>query len=123
LTERQEAALKRSLTQYHDRNERIVASRQARVVRSSISTGRVVITGKVVSTKWVENDFGGSLKMLVESDQGWRVYGTVPRAIECANGCDLGKGDRVTFTATVAPKEADFSFFSRPTNASVLRDA
>jgi hypothetical protein len=123
-TERQEAALKRSLTQYHDRNERVVASRKARVVSSPIPTGRVTIIGRVVSTKWVENDFGGSLKMLVESEQGWRVYGTVPARLGEILARTEGTlvGSKVAFTATIQPKEQDFGFFSRPTGGVVLTD-
>jgi hypothetical protein len=120
LTERQEAALKRSLTNYHDRNERIVAGRKERVISSPIPTGRVTITGKVISTKWVENDFGGCTKMLVESDQGWRVYGTMPSRLSQRN--DVRSGTKVAFTATVTPKEADFGFFSRPTGGAVLTE-
>src|SRR5215472_1256931 len=113
LTERQEATLKRSLTQYHDRNERVVAGRKARVVSSPIPTGRVTIIGEVVSTKYVETQFGGQLKMLVVAEQGWKVWGTVPSQLKC-HGANL-KGLKVAFTAEVQPKEADFGFFSRPT--------
>lgn len=119
LTERQEAALKRSLTTYHDRNERVVAGRQARVISSPIPTGRVTIVGKVISTKWVENDFGGSTKMLVESEQGWRVYGTLPARL---NTGEPLHGAKVVFTAAVTPKESDFGFFARPTGGAVLTD-
>jgi hypothetical protein len=125
LTERQVAALKRSLTQYHDRNEQIVARRQPRVQTAPIPTGRVTITGGVVSTKWVENDYGGSLKMLVESDQGWRVFGTVPSRLADAgyNNPDGSLvGLKIAFTALVTPKEADCGFFSRPTGGAVLKD-
>jgi len=124
LTERQEAALKRSLTQYHDRNERVVAGRKARVISSPIPTGRVTITGKVISTKWVENDFGGSLKMLVESEQGWRVFGTVPSRLGEILARTEGTlvGSTVAFTAQITPKEADFGFYSRPTGGAVLTE-
>jgi hypothetical protein len=125
LTERQTEALKRSLTQYHDRNERIVASRKARVVSSPIPTGRVTIVGRVVSTKWVENNYGGSLKMLVESEQGWRVFGTVPSRLGDTLARNEGTlvGSKVAFTAEIQPKEADFGFYARPTGGAVLTDA
>jgi hypothetical protein len=112
LTERQEAALRRSLTQY------ALAERAAVVVTAPVQEGRGVITGTVLSVKWQENNFGGSYKMLVQSDSGWRVYGTVPSGL----GTDI-KGLRVTFTATVEAKEANFGFFSRPTKASVIEAA
>ena len=123
FTERQEAALKRSLIQYHERNESIVARRATRTVTSPIPTGRVTIVGRVITTKWVENDFGGSLKMLVQSEQGWRVFGTVPsRLADLLRDVKTPAGAKVAFTANVQPKEADFGFFSRPTGGAVLTE-
>lgn len=70
--------------------------------------GRVEITGKVLSFKLVETNFGETCKMLVESDLGFRVYGTAPAEAE--------KGETITFTATVTPSDSDakFGFFKRP---------
>lgn len=120
LTERQEAALVRSFAQ---REERAAArAQEATQVTSPMPTGRVTITGEILSTKWQENRFSrgaGCLKMLVRSEAGWKVWGTVPASIEYDGGNEL-KGRRVTFTAKVEPKEAAFGFFSRPTNASLL---
>lgn len=78
-----------------------------------VPTGRVEITGTVTTTKWVDNGFGGSLKMRVESPEGWAVWGTVPSAL------DVEKGDTVTFTATVEPSRDDqtFGFYKRPAKA------
>jgi hypothetical protein len=115
LTERQEAALRRSLAQYAERQ----AQREV-VPTSPIPTGRVQITGTIASVKFQENRFGGSLKCLLVSDAGWKVWGTVPASIA---HLDTLKGLRVTLTATVEPKEAAFGFFSRPTGASVVEAA
>lgn len=100
----------------------VVAEREAKraeLVASGVSvpTGRLVIEGKILSTKWVENDFGGSLKMLVESAEGWKVWGTVPSALS-----EFENGTMVRFTATVEPSKDDpvFGFFKRPTKAEVL---
>jgi len=70
--------------------------------------GRVEITGKVVSLKGKESRFGFTMKMVVESEQGFRVYGTAPDEVQ--------KGQTITFTATVTPSETDakFGFFKRP---------
>lgn len=108
FTERQEQALRHSLTQRAAREIPVTAP---------VPQGRVQITGTVLTVKWQENDFGGSLKMLVQADAGWKVYGTVPASIA---HLDTLKGLRITFTATVQPKEAGFGFFSRPTNGSVI---
>ena len=102
----------------------LVAARAARPIASPIPTGRVTIVGKVISTKWVENNYGGSLKMLVESEQGWRVFGTVPSRLGEVLARTEGTlvGSKVAFTAEVTPKEADFGFFSRPTGGAVLTE-
>lgn len=79
--------------------------------------GRVVVTGAVVSTKWVENDFGGGLKMLVLSDAGFKVWSTVPAALN-----EVEAGTKVQFTATLTPSNDDayFAFAKRPSAAKVL---
>jgi hypothetical protein len=117
LTERQEAALRRSLESYQQRAQQ----RAARPAPTqAMPEGRVTVTGTVRTLKWVENDFGGSLKMLLESDFGWRVWGTVPSSLAYAEGGDLEVGDRVQFDAAVTRKEADFGFYSRPTKACIV---
>lgn len=78
-------------------------------------TGRVTVTGTVLSTKWQDSDFGGSLKMLVDVGT-YRLWGSVPSKLS------VDKGDRITFSADVSPKEAGFGFFKRPTQASVLSE-
>lgn len=50
----------------------------------------VKITGKVISTKWADGYMGDSvLKMLVEDDRGFRVYGTVPKKLADDEGSAL----------------------------------
>ena len=82
-------------------------------------TGRIVVTGVVISTRWYDNDFGGALKWVVQDERGFRVFGTVPSAV------DASKGDRVTFTATLEQSKDDalFGFAKRPTKATVLTPA
>lgn len=77
--------------------------------------GRVQVTGTVVSTKWYDNNFGGSLKMLVALADGTKVWGTVPSSL------DVDKDDEVTFTATFERKADDptFATYKRPSKASV----
>lgn len=82
-----------------------------------VPTGLVVIQGEVLTTRWKDNDFGGgSLKMLVQHADGWKVWGTVPSSLE------VERGDQVEFTATVEPSDDDphFGFFKRPRKAQVL---
>lgn len=82
-----------------------------RPIPEEIKGKRVELTGRVLTTKWQENAYGGSLKMLLLEERGFKLWGTVPSAL------NAGKGDDVTFTAEVEASEDDeaFGFFSRPT--------
>lgn len=105
LTERQtEAAL------------RIAAEMATEPTPTPVIEGRIEITGKVATTKWVDNAYGGALKMLVTDDRGFKVWGTVPNAL------GVERGDRVTFTATVTASGDDetFGWYSRPSKAQRL---
>jgi hypothetical protein len=83
-----------------------------------VPEGRLTIEGEVLTTKWQDSDFGGSLKMLVKvtTPQGvYKVWGSVPSAISPE------RGDFVKFMAQVTAKETGFGFFKRPTQAQVVR--
>jgi hypothetical protein len=85
-----------------------------------VPEGRLTIVGEVLTTKWVENDFGGTLKMLVKvtTPAGiYKVWGTVPGSIS------VDRGDHVSFSAQVTQKETGFGFYSRPTKALVTQVA
>jgi hypothetical protein len=83
-------------------------------------SGREQITGKVLKIKWQDSQYGGQLKCLIADDRGFKVWGTVPRAIDNAE-----QGDRVTFVATVEPSQDDesFGFYKRPSKAEILDGA
>ena len=97
-----------------------IAVRAAAPQAGPVPTGRVVIEGEIVGIKEVDDNFsyhGGTItKMTVKLDNGARVYGTMPAAI---NGF---RGDRVRFTATVEASndDASFGFAKRPAKAEVL---
>lgn len=116
LTEKQVAAVLVS----RERSVAYAAKRQAEqdalATVAPLTEGRREITGEVVSTKFVDDDFGGNLKMLVREADGNKVWGTVPRSLDG----DI-KGATVTFTATVERSRDDehFGFFKRPTKAQV----
>jgi len=82
--------------------------------------GRVVITGTVLAFKVQESIYGDVLKMLVQDDRGFRVWGSVPSSLD-----DAERESRITFTATVtaSDKDAKFGFFKRPTKAAVIDEA
>jgi len=79
--------------------------------------GRIVITGTVLAFKWQSSHFGDVLKMLVQDDRGFRVWGSAPKSLD-----DAERESRVTFTATVtaSDKDAKFGFFKRPTKAEII---
>lgn len=74
--------------------------------------GRQHIEGTILSIKYVESVYGTTQKMLVQLDDGNKVFGSVPASIH-----DVEKGDRVSFDATIQPKEDHFAFYSRPAKA------
>lgn len=89
-----------------------------------IPEGRVVITGEIISTKWYEGDYGSQLKCIIKDDRGFKVFGSVPRAIEdyaYSEEIEL-KGKRITLTGTVKQADDDpkFGFFKRPAKASLI---
>lgn len=77
-----------------------------------VPEGRHQVTGRIVSTRWVQGYRDEVLKMLVEDDQGYRVWGSMPKALWEADA-----GDRVQFTAALEQSRDDrgFGFFKRPT--------
>lgn len=94
--------------------------------------GRTRIEGVVAVVKFVENEFGGTNKMLVELASGAKVWLSVPSEVV---GCDavalcLGTdeirtalvGKTISVTATFKQKDGDatFAFGSRPNKATVL---
>lgn len=81
--------------------------------------GRKEISGVIVTIKeseyrYTHNYSSYNLKMLVRRADGHKFWGSVPSNLQPK------KGDTVTFTAMVKPKEAGFSFFSRPTKAAIV---
>ena len=100
--------------------EAVIAElRKREAAKRPVPTGRVRLEGEITATKWVENAYGGSLKMLV-TGPGWKVWGSVPRGLEFDGR--PARGHRVAFTATVERGDDDesFGFFSRPAKPQLL---
>lgn len=118
-----------------ERREAEKAAEKAAEITSPVIEGKIQVTGEVLTIKFQESDFGGSLKMLVRDDRGFKVWGTVPSSLHLTRSYDEAtgewteldgatKGSRVTFTATVERSRDDetFGFFKRPTKASVVEE-
>lgn len=108
---------------WEERKAQIEAERKAQRDAAQpipFNNQRGTITGKVLSIKKVENDYGIMTKILVVSDEGWKVYGSAPTSLMREG---LEKGCVVRFDAKVAVSEDDekFGFFSRPTKATLLK--
>lgn len=80
--------------------------------------GRTQITGHILSTKLQQNIYGGTFKMLVKDDRGFKIWGSVPSIFDQPQ-----RGDRVIFFANITPSDDDekFGFFKRPTRALILQ--
>lgn len=90
-------------------------------------TGRIDVEGVILSMREEESDFGTRTKILVKTDAGYKVWGTLPVVYgESINGrveqLSPGKGDRISFRATVTPSDKDskFGFYSRPTGGRLV---
>jgi hypothetical protein len=131
MTDRQAAAAVRAIerdTERRVQRERQQADRDAAAAAGvTVPTGRQQVTGFIVSARYEHNRFGGGgqHKMLVQTDEGYRLWGTCPAALadQFLNSHAM-RGARVQFTATIGPKpDGDdplFGLFKRPTSATTL---
>jgi len=106
-----------------------------------VPVGTHPVEGTIRTMRWVDNQWGGSVKMLVEVETpagNYKVWGTLPAALRdlyriehgplLANGSHnvrhlpVGIGAQVRFNATCEQSATDtaFGFFSRPTKAEVV---
>lgn len=108
LSERQVAAVVTSMAQ--DVSRAAVKAAEALEVKGDAPTGRVEVTGVVLSTKVVESVYGYTTKMLVKLDNNSKVWATVP------SGSDVKRGDRISVKATweVSKDDKSFAFGKRP---------
>ena len=114
LTDKQVAFAIKLVTEADAKNA-AKAEREATLATAEpLAEGRYEVTGTVVSTKWQTSytGYGDTLKMLVQTPDGNRVYGSVPKAIFG----DTDPGIVVRFTAQVERSKDDdhFGFFKRP---------
>lgn len=83
---------------------------EATEVKGDAPTGRVEVSGVVLSTKDVESAYGVTTKMLVKLANNSKVWVTVPSAES------INRGDEITFKATfeVSRDDKSFAFGKRP---------
>lgn len=118
ISERQISAVGKAFARDGEKEAERFAAALDTTPKTPIPSGRQVVTGRIVSQKWVDGDYGSQLKFLVESTEGFRVWGTKPASLDAAE-----VGDTVSFTATLKPSSDDqyFGFGSRPTKGVVVK--
>ncbi len=101
-------------------NELAFKRKAERELMTDAPSGKVQITGEVLSTKWVDGYYGSEFKMVVLDERNFKVWSTVPAKISD----DVEKGSIVQFTATLTPSndDATFAFAKRPSKAKVLQN-
>tara|TARA_R110000803_G_C11861443_1_gene307219 strand:+ start:50 stop:739 length:690 start_codon:yes stop_codon:yes gene_type:complete len=82
-----------------------------------LTEDRMQFEGKIINTKFQENQFGGTLKMLFEDIRGFRLWGSVPSKLLDEELNNLN----IKFLASVQVSNTDtsFGFFKRPTKVEV----
>lgn len=111
LSDNQIDLVSQVLGQIEERYERHLEREATKENVPDVPEGRITFTGKIVSTKLQDTYYGTSLKMLIVSDDGWKVWGTVPRSMD-----DPEKDQEITLTATLTRSDRDrtFGFMKRP---------
>lgn len=120
ISENQIAFLK-TLLEKIEKREEIEAQRKAEHEAAKPLPNcdkRFNIVGKVLTVKEQEDYYGYSTKMLVQHDDGWKVWGTVPSLL-----MPLERGSIVSFDASVKPSPDDpkFGFYTRPTKPKLIK--
>jgi hypothetical protein len=70
-----------------DNYERLKAEQDAerereRLAAEDCPTGKVKVTGEVISTKVQDGQYGPQYKMLVKDDRGFKVWGSIPSSLQ-----------------------------------------
>ena len=120
LSDRQFEAIVAAVARDAEFDARRAEAKASAPAGSPVPTGRLTVTGRVVSRKTQSSPWGTQYKFLLAvtaPDGGeFRIWGTEPTNI------DPEVGDSVTLTATLSQSDRDpaFGFFTRPTKATVV---
>jgi len=81
------------------------------------SKDRITLIGQIQKTKLVTHQYGSTYKMILLSDEGYKLYGSIPNTLLQDYDISEMEGLRITFDATVEQSDGDkyFGFFKRPT--------
>ena len=83
-----------------------------------VTEARIMVEGEILSTKVVWGAYGDTVKCLIKTSAGWKLWITRPDAISQAT-----RGDRIALTCKVEPSRDDpkFGFGKRPTRARIVK--
>ena len=82
---------------------------------------------KIEKIKVVNHQFGSTYKMILLSDSGYKLYGSIPTKL--LQDFDYNKskleGLQISFDATVEQSDSDryFGFFKRPTKLNIYKES
>jgi len=140
LSDGQIAAVERAFERIAQK-DRWEAERRAEALRLAEAgvrapEGRVEVTGVVLSAKEHQTQFGTAIKIVVKSDDGWKVWTTAPASLLINVDAAAVKsattvidevrealvGKRIKFVAALTRSDSDaaFAFGKRPTKASFV---
>lgn len=100
------------------------AAEEATAQPVPVTEARVEIVGVIVSQKTVDTDFGRVTKILVKTEAGYKLWGSLPSSLlDSSKGEYDSRGKQVKFCARLQRSKDDpkFGFFSRPTKAQVIQ--
>ncbi len=122
ISEAQRLYVEKLVERFNTRDER--EAEAARIDAEKLANrkpapeGRLVITGTVLGMKAVENMFARNaetLKALIETSDGWKIWVTVPSAA----GWEKGQEVRIKVSVIPSTKDPYFAFGKRP---SVIKE-
>src|SRR4029077_17349995 len=118
ISEKQEAFLHKLIGKIDSRAAVAAQRAEENEAAADCPTGRVTVTGVILSTRTQEGDYGTTFKMLVRDATGFKVWATCPN-------WNAQKGDLVTFSVKLTPSDRDakFGFGSRPTKFDTIKSA
>jgi len=116
ISEKQEAFLRKLLERINGWGAE-QARREAEVEAAAPApSGRVTVTGKILSVKDQDSDFGVTFKLLLQATEGYKVWATVPGALWQNRSAEDLRGLTITIKVTLTPSPSDtkFAFGKRP---------
>ena len=119
ISEKQTAFMRKLLVLITERpaREAAQAAELAAAAPVPVTDTRVEVEGDILTIKTIESAFGFTDKCLIKTSAGWKLWLTLPAAVDKAQ-----RGDRIAFTCKVEPSRDDpkFGFGKRPTKARIV---